>query len=346
MSRFPFKKFIQNKLNGYYYAIISNILRSTILPYTANKKKYFEINNNFFHPEITIDTIGLCNARCKFCSYRISDRPKEILSIEKFKLWASSAYDLGFKRLNLTPINGEFFLNKNYGEIINYSRKIGYKKVRTFTNAVNFSKINLDQIFDEKLGLTSISISTGGFMKETYEDCFGIKKYEQFLEGLLKILEYFDNKKPNIALSVELRSNKSVKDNLNSSDFKKYLKKYYDNKIFNLEHINYFDSWAGQVKQRDLPKGMVIGPKPIIQKRHCHRLYTLGILYDGVVRLCNCRYQGGNIEEDGLYLGNLNNSNLREILNLKIIKDIRDGFSKLTPNVCKNCQFYIPTILK
>ena len=145
---------------------------------------------------------------------------------------------------------------------------------------------------------------------------------------------------------MELRSNKSVKENLNSSDFKKYFKKYYDNKIFNLEHINYFDSWAGQVKQGDLPKGMVIGPKPIIQKRHCHRLYTLGILYDGVVRLCNCRYQGGNIEEDGLYLGNLNNSNLREILNLKIIKDIRDGFSKLTPNVCKNCQFYIPTILK
>ena len=61
MSRFPLKKFIQNKLNGYYYAIISNILRSTILPYTANKRKYFEINNNFFHPEITIDTIGLCN---------------------------------------------------------------------------------------------------------------------------------------------------------------------------------------------------------------------------------------------------------------------------------------------
>ena len=339
------KKFIQNNLDGYYYAIISNILRSTILPYKANKRKYFDINNNFFHPEITIDTIGLCNARCKFCSYRISDRPKEILSLEKFKSWSSAAYDVGFSRLNLTPINGEFFLNKNYGEIINFSRTLGYKKVRTFTNAVNFGKINLDQIFDKNFGLNSISISTGGFSQSTYEDCFGIKKYDEFFAGLLRILEYFEKKKPNITLSVELRSNKSVKENLNSSDFKKYLKKYYDKKVFNLEYINYFDSWAGQVKQSDLPKGMKIGPRPIMQKRHCHRLYTLGILYDGVVRLCNCRYQGGDIEKDGLFLGNLNDESLENILNLKRVKEIRDNFSKLTPNVCKNCQFYIPTVL-
>lgn len=288
----------------------------------------------------------MCNARCKFCSYRISDRPKEILSLEKFKLWSSASLDIGFTRLNLTPINGEFFLNKNYGEIINYSKKIGFKKVRTFTNAVNFSNINLDQIFDKKFGLDSISISTGGFSKDTYEECFGIKKYQQFFEGLIKILEYFEVKKPNVKLSVELRSNKSVEENLNSKDFKKYLKKYYDNKIFNLEYINYFDSWAGQIQQSDLPKGMIIGPKPIIQKRLCHRLYTLGILYDGVVRLCNCRYQGGDITDDGLYLGNLNEKTLDSILKDEKVEKIRKNFSNNKPSVCGNCQFYIPTVLK
>ena len=113
-----FLKFIKQKLqdnvNGYFYAIVSNVLRSTIFPYQVNKKKYFQINSNFFHPEVTIDTIGLCNARCKFCSYRISDRPKEIISLETYKNWAKQAIELGFTRLNLTPINGDFFLNKNY----------------------------------------------------------------------------------------------------------------------------------------------------------------------------------------------------------------------------------------
>lgn len=345
-----FLKFIKQKLqdnvNGYFYAIVSNVLRSTIFPYQVNKKKYFQINSNFFHPEVTIDTIGLCNARCKFCSYRISDRPKEIISLETYKNWAKQAIELGFTRLNLTPINGEFFLNKNYSEIIKFSREIGFSKVRTFTNAVNFEKIDLDLIFDKKYGLTTLSISTGGFDKKNYEECFGIKKYDQFLKGLILILEYFDKKRPNIKLSVELRSNKTLKENINTGDFLNKIKKYYDKKLFNIEQISYFDSWAGQVKQKDLPNGMKLGPKPLIQKRNCHRLYTLGILYDGVVRLCNCRYQGGDITNDGLYLGNLNSEPLDKILQSHLISKIRNEFSNSTPDVCKNCQFYIPSVFK
>ena len=143
------KKKIQDNVSGFYYSMISNILRSTIIPYRANKKKYFNYKENFFHPEVTIDTIGLCNARCTFCSYRISDRPKEIISIEKYKNWADQAKKLGFSRLNLTPINGEFFLNKDYAEIIKFSRVIGFKKVRTFTNALNFDKVDLKNILDK-----------------------------------------------------------------------------------------------------------------------------------------------------------------------------------------------------
>ena len=78
---------------------------------------------------------------------------------------------------------------------------------------------------------------------------------------------------------------------------------------------------------------MKLGPKPIIQRRLCHRMYTLGILYDGVVRLCNCRYQGGDITNDGLYLGNLNESNLTEILESPVIKNIRENFSTQNPSL-------------
>ena len=217
--------------------------------------------------------------------------------------------------------------------------------MRTFTNAVNFDRVDLKKVFDKEYGLTSISISTGGFDKKSYEDCFGIKKYDKFLENLISILEYFEKYKPTTKLSVELRSNKSLKENMISSDYIKYIKKFYDKSLFSIEQINYFDSWAGQVKQNDLPLGMKLGPKPIIQRRLCHRMYTLGILYDGVVRLCNCRYQGGDITNDGLYLGNLNEINLTEILESPAIKNIRENFSAQKPPVCNNCQFYIPTVL-
>ena len=59
-------------------------------------------------------------------------------------------------------------------------------KVRTFTNA-NFNKVNLNEIFNEIHGWRLYQL-VGGFNKNTYEDCFGIKKYDQFLEGLLLIL--------------------------------------------------------------------------------------------------------------------------------------------------------------
>ena len=54
------KKKIQDNLDGRYYGILSNIIRSTLLPHKANKKKYFEVNKNLFHPEV-----------CKKCKFYI-----------------------------------------------------------------------------------------------------------------------------------------------------------------------------------------------------------------------------------------------------------------------------------
>ena len=39
-----------------------------------------------------------------------------------------------------------------------------------------------------------------------------------------------------------------------SSDYIKILKNFMT-ELFSIEQINYFDSWAGQVKQNDLPQG-------------------------------------------------------------------------------------------
>ena len=54
--------------------------------------------------------------------------------------------------------------------------------------------------------------------------------------------------------------------------------------------------------------------------------------------------RGGDITDDGLYLGNLNTDNLEKVLHTDLISKIRDEFSNFTPEVCKNCQFYIPVL--
>jgi MoaA/NifB/PqqE/SkfB family radical SAM enzyme len=328
------------------YSLASNILRSTIFPYKLDKKKYFYLNENIFHPEITIDTIGLCNARCKFCAYRLGNRPAKFIKFDIFKDWADQAISLGFTRLNLTPLNGEFFLNKDHEKIINYSRKIGFKKVRTFSNGISLSKVNLSNVLDAKNGLTSLSISTGGFEKKTYEECFGIKKYDQFINSMNYLLDFYRVHKIKVPLSIELRSNKTFKENINYKDFKKYFHNDWKNNLFELDFISSFDDWSGQIDQTDLPEKMQIGVKPVLQTHPCHRLFTLGILYDGAVRLCNCRYQSGPIESDGLYIGNIFDTLLENILESNEIAKIRKDFSKNTPEVCKKCIFYIPSKFK
>ena len=42
----------------------------------------------------------------------------------------------------------------------------------------------------------------------------------------------------------------------------------------------------------------------------------------------------------------MNTDSLDKVLHTDLISKIRDEFSDLTPEVCKNCQFYIPTVLK
>jgi hypothetical protein len=78
-----------------------------------------------------------------------------MLDLDKFKDWALASRKIGFSRLNLTPLNGEFFMHKNHEQILDYSRKIGFDKIRTFSNGLNFNKLNFDKIFDSQNGLTS-----------------------------------------------------------------------------------------------------------------------------------------------------------------------------------------------
>ena len=65
------------------------------------------------------------------------------------------------------------------------------------------------------------------------------------------ILEFL-KEKTKYKIIVELRSNKNIDENLEEDDFKNILRNFMK-KIFSLEQINYFDSWAGQISQEELP---------------------------------------------------------------------------------------------
>ena len=65
------------------------------------------------HPRenIFIDPTGLCNLACRFCAYP-KLMPGHSMDLELFKRAINQATDIGFRRVFLTPMLGDAFMDK------------------------------------------------------------------------------------------------------------------------------------------------------------------------------------------------------------------------------------------
>jgi hypothetical protein len=76
-------------------------------------------------------------------------------------------------------------------------------------------------------------------------------------------------------------------------------------------------------------------------------LYTLGILANGDVRMCNCRYDSSiETEKDPLFIASINHyatlGQLLEEHGQKIERVVEGFISGHLPVLCRRCPFYIP----
>jgi len=69
--------------------------------------------------ELTIETTSLCNFRCTFC-YNEDDQ-NDSLPNDKFYDLIDEIYDLGIRRIDLTPDSGEIFTDRNALQKIMYA---------------------------------------------------------------------------------------------------------------------------------------------------------------------------------------------------------------------------------
>jgi hypothetical protein len=79
----------------------------------------------------------------------------------------------------------------------------------------------------------------------------------------------------------------------------------------------------------------------------CKTLPSLGVLSNGTVRLCNCRYDSSvETSADSLFIGNLSDyGSLKELVEQnqsKIDAICHDFILGKLPDLCKRCPFYIP----
>jgi hypothetical protein len=79
----------------------------------------------------------------------------------------------------------------------------------------------------------------------------------------------------------------------------------------------------------------------------CDRMQNFGVLANGDIRICNCRYDSQvESEKDDLYIDNVfKYSSLREAIDSnrdKIRQKRVDFIAGRLPKLCENCTFYLP----
>jgi predicted nucleotidyltransferase len=287
-----------------------------------------------------------------FCSYRLGYRTPSTLSLGEFRHRAEAAVASGLHYLDLTPVTGELFLHKEAVAIIREAKRTGFRHVGTYTNGILLRKHGVKEILES--GLDVLLISFPGFDRRAYKLVYGVEKYDDFEQSIRELLDVHATTKSEVYVIFEPRTYLTLRQIERSEFYRGHLAPRLGERVILRQPVRVFDTWGGEIRRKDLPRGMklraisVKSLAPLKRVHPCVHLYSMGVLVNGDVRLCNCRYDS-TIEtaKDSLRLDNLMNCDGDLVSLLKAnrtkIAGIRADFVRgKLPELCKRCPFYSP----
>ena len=300
--------------------------------------------------ELFVELTSICNAECVFCNYRFGHRAKQKIPLEKFENIIKSAYDMGYRRLNLTSMGGELFVHDKAIEAIETARDIGYEIIETYTNGILLNKLDIKRLLHS--GITALKISFPGFDRQIYKDVYGVDRFMDFDLSLKSLLREHKELDSEVKVVLEPRSSLSMKELMDSEYYQANIASYIKDIVYMNKPIVRYDTWGGEISSDMLPSGMKTEINPLKRllpnsKVHlCNMMQNFGVLANGDIRICNCRYDASIEKDDSLYIDNVfKYDSLRSAIaaNKEKISRIRREFmdGKL-PKLCQNCTFYLP----
>jgi len=325
------------------YRVIGKSIRNVFFP----EKVDFEERQRTLFIEIS----SICNAKCIFCIYRFNYRSPRLLEVEEFRKIAESAVQSGYHSLNLCPLTGEIFIHPDAVPLIRLAKKAGFEHISATTNGILLYRHNLQELLQS--GINQLVISFPGFTETSFAEIFGVRKFPEFIKSVSELLITHQKLDSKVMLCFAPRSYLTREQIMSSDFYKNIVSKFESNLIYLDNTIDIVDSWGGKIKSKDLVKGMKVDRSPIkslypLKKVYlCDRLLDVGVLANGDVRLCICRYDS-TIETpmDPLFIDKLNNySSFQELMikNKEKINQIwADFITGNLPKICRKCPFYRP----
>ncbi len=312
---------------------------------TPNIEYYRKYEPKIKIGRLTLSVINVCNANCTFCAYQYTKGEKvSVMSFNTFKKALDDYTSMGGSVVSFTPLIGEPLLDKGIIDKINYAMKTKkLKLVFIDTNGIALAKNNLyKKLIDS--GIHLIQLSNPGFNKKAYEEVYGVKCYKEFLEGTHKLLRYNKEQGNKVRVQLNFRSPLSPSKILTSPDYVKFIKPYVKKNVLH-QYPAYYDNWGGLVKKKDMRGVMKLRKVPKLKLFPCIMTFDAAILGNGDVRLCICRRLLK--ASDGLVIGNIKDSSLKELFYSKKSRELRRNFPKQKlRGVCRDCSFYSPITRK
>jgi radical SAM protein with 4Fe4S-binding SPASM domain len=283
----------------------------------------------YFPKYFEIDTIHACNAKCQMCP--IWESPLDYGRMEQ-KLFDKislemSEYSHWIKSVCLSR-NGEPLLDKSLPNKIKTLKNYGIKDVTFSTNA---SLLNAEKSIELiESGLDDIRFSIDGATKETFESIRRGLIFEEVVENCLQFIKLRDEKgqSPRIRIRMALQD-RNKNEEMQWKNF--WLSKVSNHDLVYSKRIN---MWGNQLGGHDEERGDAekYSDVPCISPWS-----TMIVLYNGKVPLCGVDYK------PLFEMGNLNDSNIKQIWTSKNYKEVREIHSSGRRNdisLCRGCNIW------
>lgn len=155
-----------------------------------------EVIQDRFNTRAKLDTGTRCNYECSFCYYL--DKLDVVTGSDVIKKRAKKLFNFGMTEIDLS--GGESSIHKDWFEILDYCKGLGFKNISTLTNGFKFANKEFLRKSQEH-GLTELLISLHGWDIESHAHI--VKRKGSFE----KILQTIENSKE---LGIKIRLNCTV----------------------------------------------------------------------------------------------------------------------------------------
>ncbi|MEE2840297.1 MAG: radical SAM protein [Acidobacteriota bacterium] len=240
------------------------------------------------NPQYYVELVNKCNAECIFCTYPLlRDRGKPLTDMtdEFFNKMLTLIESEQRPSISLTPTTGEIFMNTQWDYYLQKVLDLDFvEEVHFYTNGAIFNDKNRARFFRlRNLNKMSISFSTGGADRETYELMFGKDLFCHVKENINEFLRGLKERSLKIPVSIDIKFPKS---GTQSRSFCR--------KIYNECHYQYaflkirdtYDTFSGLIENESITR--MRSPSLVRRKQPCNYLRDIRFAANGEIWLCGC----------------------------------------------------------